>query len=119
METKTPNPSDFIFNLTVESFTALLKAVLTEILSPYKSSLAEEDVPLFDGLILYSTKQIEDYFHVSHKRACQMIAPGGVLEKSTVRNGRKLMVDVNHAMRALQRANAEAAKANEGGESDE
>ena len=119
METKQFNPEDFVFNLRIKDLTAILTLVIKEILSPYKSSLAEEDVPLFDGLILYSTKAIEDYFQVSHKKACAMIAPGGVLEKSTVRNGRKLMVDVNHAMRALQRANAEAAKANEGGESDE
>lgn len=119
METKQFNPEDFVFNLRIKDLTSIIKATITESIAPYKASLQEEDIADFSGEILYSTSQIQDRFSCSHKKACQMIAPGGVLYKSVVRNGRKIMLDVPHAMRALQRANAEAAKANEGGESDE
>ena len=103
----------FIFNFTAGDFVDFLRDQFPML--SVKPKTDEDEGPTFDGRLLYSPKEVQDFFHVSHKTASKWLQPNGWLFPAIKKNGRKIIVDVDYALKLKARRD-EASNNSEGGQ---
>lgn len=89
----------FIFNYTVGEFIDLLRELFPQLNT---TTTQKEDGPTFTGRILYNGRDVENFFHISHKTASQWV--NGWMAPAVKRQGcRKYIVDAEYALKLYDR----------------
>lgn len=116
MEKKQWNPDDFIFNMKLGDFIDLLRDQFPML--SVKPKTDEDEGPTFSGRLLFSPKEVESFFRISHKCASKWLQPTGWLYPAIKKNGRKIILDLDYALK-LKAKRDQTANPEEGGQSHE
>ena len=111
-----PLKDAFIVQLTVEQLISILKEEFPILAKPVVEKSAEQvpepgkqkDGPTFTGRLLYGIKGIEDHFDVCHKTAWEW--KESWLKPACKQRGRKIVVDVEYAMKLFSMKEAKKGK---------
>lgn len=101
------DPKTYILHLTVEEFIEALKENIPQLGAAAQAAEEnKEDGPTFTGRVCYSLNETARFFQVSHKTICAW--KKGWLAKAIKQNGRKIIVDIDYALKLYDNRNTAA-----------